>query len=117
MPFYRMEFGGNTTVVHLNLGRKPAPLPCVGPAREGDDAAATTPFVFSSAFYARKRTTPAAPLEFICPASDEAYHRTTCQSCQLCRGTSSPARSVVIVAHGNNSAKANFYRSRPEAVA
>lgn len=39
-------------------------------------------------------------LEFICPASDEAGHRTTCQRCQLCRGTSSPARSVVILPHG-----------------
>lgn len=38
--------------------------------------------------------------EFVCPASDEAGHRTTCQRCQLCRGTSSPARSVAIVAHG-----------------
>lgn len=43
------------------------------------------------------------PLEFICPASDEAQHRTTCQACQLCRGTSSPARSVAIVAHGKPS--------------
>lgn len=41
-----------------------------------------------------------AGAEFICPASDEAGHRTTCQRCQLCRGTSSPARSVAIVAHG-----------------
>jgi hypothetical protein len=47
---------------------------------------------------------PDAPLitgaEFVCPASDEAGHRTTCQRCQLCRGTSSPARSVAIMAHG-----------------
>lgn len=42
----------------------------------------------------------AAGLEFICPASDEAGHRTTCQRCQLCRGTSSPARSVTILPHG-----------------
>lgn len=38
--------------------------------------------------------------EFVCPASDEAGFRATCQRCQLCRGTSSPARSVAIVAHG-----------------
>lgn len=43
------------------------------------------------------------PLEFVCPASDEADHRTTCERCQLCRGTSSPARSVAIVAHGKPS--------------
>lgn len=42
----------------------------------------------------------AAGTEFVCPASDEAGHRTTCQRCQLCRGTSSPARSVAIIAHG-----------------
>lgn len=40
------------------------------------------------------------PLEFVCPASDEGEHRSTCQRCQLCRGTSSPARSVAIVVHG-----------------
>lgn len=43
------------------------------------------------------------PLEFVCPASDEASHRSTCQACQLCRGTNSPARNVVIVAHGKPS--------------
>jgi hypothetical protein len=43
------------------------------------------------------------PLEFVCPASDEGKHRSTCQHCQLCRGTSSPARSVVIAAHGKPS--------------
>lgn len=55
-----------------------------------------------------------ARLEFACPASDEMQHRTTCQACQLCRGTSSPARSVAIVAHGHNGALANFYRNRTE---
>lgn len=60
-------------------------------------------------------------IEFICPASDEADHRSTCQRCQLCRGASSPARSVVIVAHGKPSnlkafgIRAPFFRSRHEA--
>jgi hypothetical protein len=54
----------------------------------------------------------AVPLEFACPASDEMQHRTTCQACQLCRGTSSPARSVAIVAHGHNGAMAAFHKSR-----
>ena len=49
-----------------------------------------------------------AGAEFVCPASDEAGHRTTCQRCQLCRGTSSPARSVVIVAHGKPSSLRAF---------
>jgi len=48
------------------------------------------------------------PLEFVCPASDEANHRTTCQKCQLCRGTSSPARSVAIIAHGKPSSLKAF---------
>lgn len=42
-------------------------------------------------------------LEFVCPASDEAGHKTTCERCQLCRGQASPARSVTIVAHGKPS--------------
>lgn len=41
-----------------------------------------------------------ADAEFVCPASDEGRHRATCQACQLCRGTSSPARSVAIYPHG-----------------
>lgn len=55
---------------------------------------------------------PGAPLiaraEFVCPASDEAGHRVSCIDCQLCRGTSSPARSVVIVAHGKPSSLRAF---------
>jgi hypothetical protein len=55
---------------------------------------------------------PGAPLiagaEFVCPASDESGHRTTCQQCQLCRGTSSPARSVVIQVHGKPSSLKAF---------
>jgi hypothetical protein len=55
-------------------------------------------------FRVRKSTEPIiAGAEFICPASDETGHRTTCQRCQLCRGTSSPARSVVIDVHGKPS--------------
>ena len=50
--------------------------------------------------------------EVICPASAEAGHRGTCQTCELCRGQANPARSVAIVAHGNDGAVANFYRNR-----
>jgi hypothetical protein len=38
--------------------------------------------------------------EVVCPASDEAHHKATCASCSLCRGAARPAKSVVIVAHG-----------------
>ena len=55
---------------------------------------------------------PGEPLiagaEFVCPASDEANRRVTCSQCLLCRGTSSPARSVVIVAHGKPSSLKAF---------
>jgi len=51
--------------------------------------------------------------EFVCPASDEAGHRTTCQACQLCRVLASPARSVAIIAHGHNGVMAAFHRRRP----
>lgn len=46
--------------------------------------------------------------EFVCPASDEAGHRTTCAECRLCRGTSSPARSVAIYPHGKPSSLRMF---------
>lgn len=49
-----------------------------------------------------------AGAEFACPASDEMQHRTTCEQCRLCRGTSSPARNVAIVAHGKPSSLKAF---------
>lgn len=61
-----------------------------------------------------------AALEFVCPASDEASHLTTCERCQLCRGQASPARSVAIVAHGKPSTlkaygvRVPFFRRREE---
>jgi hypothetical protein len=48
--------------------------------------------------------------EVVCPASDEAGHRVTCQACQLCRGRSRPARSIVIMAHGKPGNKIAFHR-------
>lgn len=38
--------------------------------------------------------------EVQCPASAEMGHRTTCQECNLCQGTSKQAKSVAIVPHG-----------------
>lgn len=39
--------------------------------------------------------------EVLCPASAEAGHRTTCNKCKLCAGTSTTSpKSVAIVAHG-----------------
>lgn len=44
---------------------------------------------------------PFKPHEVSCPASEEMGHRTTCERCTLCAGTTSNGRSVVIVAHGS----------------
>jgi hypothetical protein len=64
---------------------------------------------------ARNRVPLVPGLECRCPASDEAGHRTTCERCQLCRGTSRPARSIAIAAHGNNGVMAAFHRDRASA--
>jgi hypothetical protein len=48
----------------------------------------------------REAGSPVNADEVICPASTEAGHRATCQTCQLCRGASRTAKSVVIAVHG-----------------
>ena len=40
--------------------------------------------------------------EVLCPASEEAGRRTTCESCKLCAGASIKAKSIAIVAHGTS---------------
>jgi hypothetical protein len=44
--------------------------------------------------------------EILCPASEEAGKRTTCESCKLCAGSSVKGKSVAIVAHGTSKRKA-----------
>ena len=39
--------------------------------------------------------------EVLCPASKEAGQRATCETCRLCNGAASKAKSIAIVAHGN----------------
>lgn len=39
--------------------------------------------------------------EVLCPASVEAGRRSTCESCRLCNGAMTKAKSIAIVAHGN----------------
>ena len=39
--------------------------------------------------------------EILCPASEEAGRRTTCDSCKLCSGSTINAKSIAIVAHGS----------------
>lgn len=59
----------------------------------------------------RTRASTSEPLwedEITCPASAEAGHKTTCQACQLCRGTQADAiviKSIAIVAHGSRAGK------------
>lgn len=40
--------------------------------------------------------------EIVCPASNEAGKRLTCQECKACSGGSSKKASVAIIAHGTN---------------
>ena len=39
------------------------------------------------------------PDEVLCPASEEAGRKTTCENCRLCSGTSKKAKNVAIYAH------------------
>jgi hypothetical protein len=63
-------------------------------------------------FRVRHPHDPLLTNEVICPASDEAGHTTTCEHCELCRGTANPARSVAIMSHGQRAA---FFPSRKAA--
>lgn len=45
---------------------------------------------------------PVRGLEIECPASAEMGHRVQCSDCMLCAGTSRPAKSITIRAHGWN---------------
>ena len=44
--------------------------------------------------------------EALCPASEEAGKRSTCDRCKLCAGASIQAKSIAIVAHGTSKRKA-----------
>lgn len=45
------------------------------------------------------------PTEALCPASKEAGYNATCETCKLCTGSTSKARSIAIVAHGTSRAQ------------
>ena len=47
-----------------------------------------------------RRDGPIGDREIMCPASDEAGKRTTCERCGLCAGTSRAAKDVTILDHG-----------------
>jgi hypothetical protein len=53
-------------------------------------------------FRVRRGEDSLAESEIVCPASYEAGHRAQCISCGLCCGTSRPAKSIAIIAHGSN---------------
>ena len=55
--------------------------------------------------------------EILCPASEAAGKRTTCERCGLCAGTASAARSIYIPPHGASEARARATVARLEAEA
>jgi hypothetical protein len=65
-------------------------------------------------FRVRATADPLLEDEVVCPASEEADHKAICQTCNLCRGLSRPAKSVAIVVHGHS---AKWFSSRPAAIA
>jgi hypothetical protein len=50
-------------------------------------------------FRVRKPWEPILDGEIMCPASDEAGKRTTCNRCLLCAGTSKKAKDITIIEH------------------
>ena len=46
------------------------------------------------------------PGEILCPASEEAGKRTTCDKCGLCAGLSRKAKDIMIPVHGSKAIKA-----------
>lgn len=58
-------------------------------------------------FRVRTADAPVLPGEFVCPASEEAGKRRTCDTCKACDGTSrgTAQASPVIVAHGSKAAR------------
>ncbi len=44
--------------------------------------------------------------EILCPASEEAGKRVTCDKCKLCTGSTKQGKSIAIIAHGTNRMKA-----------
>lgn len=51
----------------------------------------------------RPHETVSVKQEFLCPASKEAGHKTTCEHCTLCGGANTNAKSVAIYVHGSYS--------------
>jgi len=51
-------------------------------------------------------------VEFVCQASAEAGHRTSCEKCRACMGTTAKAKaSPVIIAHGATARRFALYRA------
>jgi hypothetical protein len=58
-------------------------------------------------FRVRTADAPLMAREIMCPASDEANHRTTCADCRLCSGSyaGDPRKDIAIVVHGASASK------------
>lgn len=62
--------------------------------------------VIPIADYAAQGKAALLSTEILCPASKEAGQRVQCDQCKLCSGSGITAKSVAIVAHGTNKARA-----------
>jgi hypothetical protein len=58
-------------------------------------------------FRVRTEDQPLLDREIVCPASDEAGKRTTCERCNLCNGAraTDPRKDIAIIVHGSSAAK------------
>lgn len=54
--------------------------------------------------------------EIVCPASEEAGKRATCDTCKLCAGASVKAKSIAIVAHGTSKRQAKAMINNSETI-
>ena len=68
---------------------------------ESESAAAHAHAKGFRTFRVRRDDQPVMPTEIICPASDEAGHKRTCETCLACDGRRRDGqRSVTIIIHG-----------------
>ncbi len=78
---------------------------CMASTESTWDQMAAGAFGFRS-FRVSANADPIPGDEIVCPASDEGGRKTTCADCGLCKGNTTTARNIVIVAHGAGTKKA-----------
>lgn len=83
-----------------NLSRYMLSADTAEQAKQAHKAGKRTFRVIPLAEWKDKNREALLPSELLCPASEEAGKRTTCQECKLCKGQTIKAKSIAIVAHG-----------------